>query len=114
MAPADRSPAHWDPIDPTHGNTSLVLLSKNNPKHAAEIAAVEQGWTSTAGVGQIVTIHRVQNLHLHNQYEAKKAELQKAGQLAGSDVRAYHGTRHNFPSSIHSSSVGFDPQRGSG
>ena len=106
-------PAHWDPIDPAHGNTSLVLLSKDNAKHAAEIAAVEQGWTSTAGLGTIVSIHRVQNLHLHKQFEAKKAALKKAGRLSRSDdVRVYHGTQGNAPSLIHSSKVGFDPSLG--
>ena len=112
LAPADGSPAHWDPIDPAHGNTSLVLLNKNNLKHAAEIAAVEQGWTMTGGFGTIVSIHRVQNLHLHKQYEAKKAELQKAGHPIHSDVRVYHGTRNNSPSLIHSGTCGFDPSLG--
>ena len=114
VAPADGSPAHWDPIDPAHGNASLVLLSKDNAKHAAEIAAVEQGWTNSAETDKIVSIHRVQNLHLHQQYEARKAELQKAGQLAQSDVRVYHGTRRNVPSLIHSGTTGFDPACGSG
>ena len=112
--PAEGSPAHWDPIDPAHGNTSLVMLSKSNPNHAAEIAAVEQGWTSTAGQGRIVSIHRVQNLHLHKQYEAKKEELYAAGHLTQVDLRVYHGTRTNDPSLIHSGTTGFDPARGGG
>ena len=89
-----------------------MLLSKDNAKHAAEIAAVEQGWTSTAGVGKILSIHRVQNLHLHKRYEAKKAELQKAGHLVHSDLRVYHGTRANSPALIHSGTTGFDPSLG--
>lgn len=109
---APGSPAHWDPVDPSHGNKTLVLLSKANPKHASELTQVQQSWTGTAGIGSIVTVHRVQNLALWRAYEAKKAELQKSGSLIKSDMVVYHGTRANAPELIHAGSVGFDPSLG--
>ena len=88
-----------------------MLLSEKDETHATEIAGIKRRWTKTGGVSKIVAIHRVQNLHLHKQYEAKKAELKQAGKLSRSDVRVYHGTRVNLPSLIHSGTAGFDPSR---
>jgi hypothetical protein len=73
---------------------------------------VEQQWKETDGLGKIVTIHRVQNLHLHKKYEAKKAALLAAGQLVQAGVITYHGSRNNAPSLIHSGAVRFDPSLG--
>jgi hypothetical protein len=90
----------------------LVLLSKSNPAHAAEIDAVEAGWSSTGGLGVVVSMHRVQNYRLHRQYEEHKAQLKKDGQLVQEDLRVYHGTRCHAPAKVHATSAGFDPRLG--
>jgi len=49
-------PAHWEPIDPSHGNSTLILLDPaNKPHHAAELAEVTQNFTATGGHYNIET-----------------------------------------------------------
>jgi hypothetical protein len=66
-------PSHWNPIDPAHGNTSLVLLTEK--EHATELAQVKQHYSSTGGVGTLLSVHRVQNMLQWKRFEKKKLEL---------------------------------------
>lgn len=106
-------PPHWEPIDPAHGNTSLVLLDPaSKPHHANELAEVKRNFTATGGIGTIRSVHRIQNAHLHGKYEAAKARLKLSGSPLREDVVVYHGTRSHAPELIHSGSKGFDPALG--
>ena len=107
-------PPHWEPIDPAHGNTSLVLLDPaSKPHHANELAEVKRNFTATGGIGTIRSVHRIQNAHLHRQYEATKAQMPSCwGSIAPVELVVYHGTRLNPPHLIHDGTTGFDPTRG--
>ena len=116
---ADDSPAHWEPLDDStkaHGNTSLVLLSKD--KHSDELAEVVKNFERTGPKGVIKTVHRVQNKSILANYLRKREEMVERGIKRGkpSDIRAdlivFHGTRVTPPSKIHASPSGFDPSLG--
>ena len=62
-------PSHWDP---TPVSSVLVLLSKHNPKHTAELGQVHASWQRTAGSGTLVSVYRIQNLSQHSRYESFK------------------------------------------
>jgi hypothetical protein len=106
------TPDHWDPIDPAHGNTTLVLLDATNPQHAREIDDVKNEYKATNGIGFIHSIHRIQNKHLHVRYEQTKKRMHLQYTTVVSDKIVYHGTRFNDPSLIYATKTGFDPSQG--
>jgi hypothetical protein len=100
-----KDPAHWEPVDPTHGNKHLLLLTKE--KHSAELAEVEQHWQQTNGQGRVVAVHRIQNSALHHRFEGARQSTPGV-----TERLAYHGTRLNVPALIYDSPTGFDMSRG--
>jgi hypothetical protein len=79
-------PAHWNPIDPAHGNTSLVLLTEKD--HAAELAEVHQHYSSTNGLGKLLSVHRVQNEEQWKRFEQKRLELAEQALTVGEPAPA--------------------------
>ena len=109
-AAAASESAHWEPIDPAHGNRHLLLLTEQ--KHADELAEVKQHYASTGGIGRILSVHRIQNPQLLQRYEQARQQLQRAGSSTKGDIIAYHGTRVNDPALIYDSATGFDISQG--
>ncbi len=103
-------PAHWQPVDRTHGNRHLLLL--DSVKHAKELQEIESHWQQTRGAGTILSVYRIQNPSLHRRYEEAKQQLQQSGEGHKADVIAYHGTRWNNPELIYDSPTGFDINKG--
>jgi hypothetical protein len=104
-AAALEDPAHWEPVDPTHGNKHLMHLAKG--KHDAELGEVEQHWQQTFGHGSIVSVHRIQNSGLHHRFERMRQNTPSMTEQV-----AYHGTRTNVPALIYDCPTGFDMSRG--
>jgi hypothetical protein len=104
-------PAHWESVDPAHGNDSLVRLDSTNATHAAERGKVEANLKRTLPNATVHNVYRVQQPGVYRRYEAKKKELlAKGGQ---GDIIAYHGTRGANPRLIYRrDSIGFDPKFG--
>ncbi len=109
-ADAAAAPAHWESINPAHGNRHLLML--NPVKHANELAEVKRHWKKTQGVGSILSVHRIQNAALHRRYEEAKQQLQQSGKKHQADIIAYHGTSQKRPALIYDSPTGFDISKG--
>lgn len=110
LSVADGTPAHWDPIDAASGSSVLVLLSKDDPKHTAELQQVHASWNSTGGMGTLVSVYRVQNLSQHLRYESFK----QANLHTHKEISVYHGCGRSgaVPATILEGSTGFDPKFG--
>jgi len=104
-AAALKDPAHWEPVDPTHGNQHLVQLTKG--KYGAELGEVEQHWLQTFGHGRIASVHRIQNGVLHRRFETARFQAPTLAERV-----AYHGTRLNVPAGIYDSPMGFNMRCG--
>ncbi|CAG2246296.1 PARP10_14_15 [Mytilus edulis] len=89
-------PTSWANMDEKE-NIKVVLLQQNDPDYRKTEKSFKLG---TGGKYRIVQIEKIQNRQLHQQYMAKKLNMENESSAHNTERTLWHGTAYNAIDSI--------------
>ncbi|XP_046582963.1 E3 ubiquitin-protein ligase mind-bomb-like isoform X1 [Haliotis rubra] len=91
MSQSKRLPAHWETMG--QDGFKKVVLSESNPVTAFEYRHVESKVEETLSNKSIVSIYRIQNMALWEQYRVAKVNMEREyGRGLANEKQLFHGT----------------------